>query len=109
MGSSCTVIILTKGSQDRYDIRQTLVVNTTKIIIGNPIDLPVLNATNRIERLFDGASPATRPAALIGLHDGRRASPLAHLTTHLTHPTTHTHYHTSAPRRLPGHPLGAAL
>ncbi len=53
MGADCTVIILTKSSRDRYDINQTLVVSSTKIIIGHPLDIPRLNTTNRIERLFD--------------------------------------------------------
>jgi hypothetical protein len=50
--SPCTVIVLTRSSTDPYDIRQVINITTTKIIVGNPIDLPVLNATNRIERLF---------------------------------------------------------
>lgn len=60
----CTVLILTKSSQDYYAIRQTINITTPKIYIGNPIDPPVLNAT-RIERLFDGASP---PLSFLGIH-----------------------------------------
>lgn len=50
--SPCTVIVLTRSSNDPYNIKQTMNITTTKIFIGNPIDLPALNSTNKIERLF---------------------------------------------------------
>jgi len=46
--SPCTVIVLTRSSTDPYNIRQTMNITTTKIFVGNPIDLPALNATNKI-------------------------------------------------------------
>jgi hypothetical protein len=33
-----------------------MLVRSPKVIVGNPIDMPVINATNRIERLFDGTA-----------------------------------------------------
>jgi hypothetical protein len=50
--SPCTVIVLTRSSTEPYNIRQTINITSTKIIVGNPIDLPALNASNKIERLF---------------------------------------------------------
>jgi len=50
--SPCTVIVLTRSSTEPYNIRQTINITTTKIFVGNPIDLPALNATNKIQRLF---------------------------------------------------------
>lgn len=50
-GTGCTVIIITKD----FDIKQQMNVTSTKIVIGNPITLPKLNATGRsIHRLFEG-------------------------------------------------------
>ena len=72
MGTACTVIILTRGSQERYNIRHTIVVNATKIIIGHPLDLPVLNATNRIQRLFDGACDGVGTVAAVGRREGEQ-------------------------------------
>ena len=51
--SGCTVIILTRGRGQAYNIRQQMNITDTKVIIGNPLAMPVLNATNKIERLFD--------------------------------------------------------
>ena len=51
--SGCTIIILTRGRGEVYNIRQTMNITDTKIIIGNPISRPTLNATNKIQRLFD--------------------------------------------------------
>lgn len=92
-GPACTVVVLTRGSQNGYTIRQVMNVTTLKvrpasrlpdrpystasltepptpahgtalgicrpemprqIIVGNPIDSPALNVTNRLERLFNG-------------------------------------------------------
>ncbi len=50
--SPCTVIMLTRSGTDPYNIRKIMNITTTKILVGNPIDMPALNATNKIERLF---------------------------------------------------------
>lgn len=52
-GADCTVILLGGGFLTDYKITRVLNVTAHKVIIGNPIDLPALNATNRIERLFN--------------------------------------------------------
>ena len=53
----CTVIVLTRNHTNPYNIRDMMNVTSTKIIIGNPIDIPVLNSTNKIVRMFDGEWP----------------------------------------------------
>ena len=54
MGKDCTVVILTKGCDEDYKIGQTMNITSLKILVGNPIDIPKLTPTNKIERLFNG-------------------------------------------------------
>lgn len=42
-----------------------MTVSSSKIIIGNPITLPALNATNKIERVFEGACPPVTSVAAV--------------------------------------------
>jgi len=51
--TSCTVILLRHSSQIPYNITKTMNVTTTKILIGNPIDLPILQPVKGVHRLFD--------------------------------------------------------
>ena len=51
--TSCTIILLRQSSQIPYNITKTMNVTTTKILIGNPIDLPILQPVKGVHRLFD--------------------------------------------------------
>jgi hypothetical protein len=52
--TSCTVIVLRASSQQPYNLTQTMNITTTKIVIGNPIDLPIIKPGNKqLLRLFD--------------------------------------------------------
>lgn len=51
--TSCTIILLKLSSQIPYNITKTMNVTTTKILIGNPIDLPILQPVKGVHRLFD--------------------------------------------------------
>lgn len=52
--TSCTVIVLRASSQQPYNLTQTMNITTTKIVIGNPIDLPMIKAgSKQLQRLFD--------------------------------------------------------
>lgn len=51
--TSCTIILLKQSSQVPYNITKTMNVTTVKILIGNPVDLPVLNPAKGVHRLFD--------------------------------------------------------
>lgn len=53
VGAECTVIVLTNGYTVDYKIREVMNVTAYKVLVGNPIDIPKLNATNKIERLFN--------------------------------------------------------
>ena len=52
-GTTCTVIMLTRNYFDSYVINQEMMVTGRKVIIGNPLTLPLLNTTGS-ERLFHG-------------------------------------------------------
>lgn len=54
-GDDCTVIVLMNGNAEGkdYKIEKELNVTSHKIFLGNPIDLPKLNATKKIRRLFN--------------------------------------------------------
>ena len=54
--SACEVIILTNDRFTPYSIHTVMNVTKSKLIIGRPIYAPMLNSTNRVERLFDGKS-----------------------------------------------------
>ena len=54
--SACEVIILTNDRFTPYAIHTVMNITKSKLIIGRPIYAPMLNSTNRIERLFDGKS-----------------------------------------------------
>ena len=51
--TSCTVILLRHSSRMPYNISKTMNVTSTKILIGNPIDLPILQPVKGVYRLFD--------------------------------------------------------
>ena len=52
--TSCTVIVLRASSQQPYNITKTMNITTTKILIGNPIDLPLIKGgSKQLQRLFD--------------------------------------------------------
>lgn len=53
VGPDCTVVVLTNGYAADYKIREVMNVTAYKVLVGNPIDVPKLNATNKIERLFN--------------------------------------------------------
>ena len=52
-GPDCTVIMLTKNYFDSYHIEKEMFVTGRKVIIGNPLTLPLLNTT-KVERIFHG-------------------------------------------------------
>ena len=52
--SACEVVILSNDRFTPYSISKTLNITKPKLLIGRPIYQPMLNCTNRIERLFDG-------------------------------------------------------
>lgn len=51
--SACEVIILTNDRFTPYAIHTKMNVTKSKLLVGRPIYAPMLNATNRVERLFD--------------------------------------------------------
>ena len=51
--TSCTVILLRQSGRMPYNITKTMNVTSTKILIGNPIDLPTIQAVKGVHRLFD--------------------------------------------------------
>ena len=51
--SPCEVVILTNDIWTPYSIDHTINVSKPLLILGNPLRSPVLNCTNRIERLID--------------------------------------------------------
>lgn len=53
-GTTCTVILLTKSSSTPYQITKTMHVHSSKIIIGHPIDIPIIRPAKGVERMFDG-------------------------------------------------------
>ena len=55
-GTTCTVILLTKSNSAPYTISKTMHVHTNKIIIGHPIDIPLLKPAKGLERMFEGKS-----------------------------------------------------
>lgn len=56
--SPCNVLVLRNGPEKEYMIRHTLNVSTPKVILGQPVLMPVLNCSQGLERLFDGESVA---------------------------------------------------
>lgn len=52
-GSSCSVIILKKGSSDKYTLPSTVIVTSRKIVLGHPIDLPQIHPDKGVYRLFE--------------------------------------------------------
>lgn len=53
--SPCRVIVLTKPFTTGYKIERQINVTQPKIIVGNPIAMPMLNCSKKIERCFEGA------------------------------------------------------
>jgi hypothetical protein len=68
VGTTCTVILLTQPNSKPYTIAQTMPVTTNKIIIGHPIDIPVVKVAKGVARMFDGGLDETR---LDGQEGGR--------------------------------------
>lgn len=54
-GTACTVILLTKSNSQPYTTTKIMHVTTNKIIIGHPIDIPVIKVAKGVERMFEGA------------------------------------------------------
>ncbi len=53
--SPCRVIVLTRPFTYGYMIERQINVTQPKIIVGNPLAMPMINCTRSIERCFDGA------------------------------------------------------
>lgn len=54
-GTDCTVIILTRPRSKPYTLAKTVVVKGYKIVIGNPIDLPIVDGyIHHLDRCFEG-------------------------------------------------------
>lgn len=53
-GTACTVILLTKSNSQPYTTTKIMHVRTNKIIIGHPIDIPVIKTAKGVERMFEG-------------------------------------------------------
>jgi len=53
VGTACTVIMLTRNYFDPYEVKKEMIVSSRKVIIGNPLTLPLLDPV-KIERLFHG-------------------------------------------------------
>lgn len=54
--SPCEVVILANDRFTPYSISKTLNITKPKLLIGRPIYPPMLNSTNKINRLIDGKS-----------------------------------------------------
>jgi len=53
VGQGCVVIMLTRDYFHPYVVMEEMVVSSTKVIMGNPLILPVIRPS-KIERLFHG-------------------------------------------------------
>lgn len=53
-GSTCNVILLTKSNSQPYTTSAIMHVTSSKIIIGHPIDIPVIKVKKGVERMFEG-------------------------------------------------------
>lgn len=84
--SPCEVVILTNDRFTPYSISKTLNITKPKLIIGRPIYSPMLNSTNKINRLIDGTPVGGR--VLFFLVAYQPSSSL------LPPPQQHTHTHT---------------
>lgn len=65
-GTTCQVILLTKGGgagATPYTVNGTMHVTTSKIIIGHPIDIPIIKVAKGVERMFDGEEATERQEA----------------------------------------------
>lgn len=51
--SPCNVLVLRAGPDREYRIGRTLNVSTPKVLVGNPVNMPVLNCSGGLERLWD--------------------------------------------------------
>jgi hypothetical protein len=60
--SPCIVIVLTRGYADEYEVKQTMNITTTKVIVGNPVNPPHIKPKG-IVRTFQGktCSPGVYP------------------------------------------------
>jgi hypothetical protein len=66
--SPCEIILLANDRFTPYAINKMINITKPKIIVGRPIYSPMLNSTNRIERLFDilpGGRLETRNVILV--------------------------------------------
>lgn len=52
--SPCRVIVLTRPFTYGYKIERQINVTQPKILVGNPIALPMINCSRKIERCFEG-------------------------------------------------------
>lgn len=62
-GPACTIVVLTRAYFNPYTIRQTMNVTTRKIVVGNPITPPRLQAAKGMPRYFNGTAKAQRHSA----------------------------------------------
>lgn len=78
--SPCRVIVLTRPFTYGYKIERQINVTQPKIIVGNPVAMPMLNCSKKIERCFEGAWRIERGRA------GGRARRVADTATMLRSP-----------------------
>ncbi len=77
MGTACSVILLTQPNSNPYVVTQIMPVTSNKIIIGHPIDIPVIKSVKGVERLFDGERRDATDGSFVvyGFHRTRSALP----------------------------------
>lgn len=51
--SPCVILVLTRSYSDEYEVKETMNISTTKVIVGNPVNLPHIHPKN-IKRTFNG-------------------------------------------------------
>ncbi len=69
-GPDCTVIVLAQGYFADYKIKHVMNVTRHKVLLGNPLELPTLNATNKIERLFNVLPGGRLDARAVSMYRG---------------------------------------
>lgn len=104
--SACTIIVLTRSSREPYTIKQTINITTTKVFVGNPIDMPALNSS-KIERLFYGEAAVYQNRWVQSDRSARSSfTDLMHTTP--THIHTHPHPSTFPPNNAQWAPAAAS-
>jgi len=54
IGTACTVIMLTRNYFDPYEIKTEMIVTGRKVVIGNPLTLPLLEPVKIKESMAPG-------------------------------------------------------